>query len=168
MTPLPLPRPRHHHRPRRGRGFMMFEMLAALTLIAVAALFANQVLLGIIRTMGQVERQRQAQRDIDNVLRLLRTDVWSADALQLEAGVLTIDDGRAIWSIEPGDEVARIAGRLRRESAEPGQDPVTSRFDLPATPNLALHEAGVKLHLDEQRVLIVSQQRLLEPGERVP
>ncbi|MEX0887433.1 MAG: type II secretion system protein [Phycisphaeraceae bacterium] len=149
--------------PRR-HGTLLIEMIAALTLLSVAAMFASQFMMTSVTTMNRLERQREGERRVDHMVNRLRADVWSARAVRVDAQALTLDGERVRWSFEPGDERHRVVGRVRRHGADADDD----GFDLPVLPRLGEHALGVVVHLDEQRVILVSQHLVADAREEQP
>jgi hypothetical protein len=138
---------RHRHR-SRPRGFMLFEMLIALGVLAAFALIAVKLLTTSLRLAHDAGAARDRALRFESAVGVLRADVWGAAGVELPApgtARITLGDGSiAVWS-------ADAQGALSRTLTAPAGDGYPDRLEWAALapPGLAFERADGVLLLVE-------------------
>jgi type II secretory pathway pseudopilin PulG len=99
--------------PSNRRAFTLLELLGMLALLGVFMLISGQLFLMTTKLDRSSREQADQIARADNLLRLLRRDVWSATAMQTgESGLqLTTSPGQTIeWNFDSQGTLTRTAG----------------------------------------------------------
>lgn len=103
---------------RRSRcGFVLLEILAVITLMAVLGLISARLSTSVIKLMGQTGLNHTRAIRIDSAIRELRFDCWSAQSMSAAATNLnlTLPDNRQVaWTILPDGNLERREGQSTR------------------------------------------------------
>src|SRR6185369_2617877 len=105
----------HVRTPRRPGGYLLVEMLMALTLLVMFALIVTQLEGVAGKLIKQTEREEPALASFDGAVRQLRADAWASPALSVTGDTLRMEqpDGRAeSWAFDQ-------AGRSLTRTAKP-------------------------------------------------
>jgi len=102
------------HDPNVGRrGFTVLEILVVLSLMVTVALVATRLFRSTLRLTHQADASADMVARVDDAMRVLRGDVWSAGRIQTDderTVTLTGGDGAVItWHLLPGGTLTRDA-----------------------------------------------------------
>jgi prepilin-type N-terminal cleavage/methylation domain-containing protein len=150
------------YRKRVARGFMLIEIMVAISLLAVFALIATKLLVLGIKVPHEVGEQRDAIVRFDSVVTRLRDDVWQARSIkspdEKTLEIQTDSSGAVTWRIE--------AGAVLRTGADAKQ---TQRWELKEKLGFSGDGAGMVLNVAENagrtgKIQMLSERMLLESG----
>ena len=171
---------------RRARGFMLFEMLVALGLLAAFALIAVKLMTTSIKLSHDAAEADSRAVRFESALAVLRADAWNAVKFELPApgtARLTRGDGStAVWSADAEGGLSRTLsaadGRGYPESRAWGSLPPGLTFEQadgvlllvqPARakrPRGSRGEANLAAPAEPRRVPLLSQVNLARGKER--
>jgi prepilin-type N-terminal cleavage/methylation domain-containing protein len=145
----------------RHRGFTIAEMIMAVILVGVLMTLGAQLFQTVIRAGRSATDAHDAASSFDAAVAALRSDVWGASEIALDAGDSTVTlkgaDGSAItWSI--AEQTIQ-----RTQSGVP-----TRKWPIPANVRFAAQRPGLRLQLRGGRnfpageIDLISEVRLLE------
>ncbi|MEX2388336.1 MAG: hypothetical protein WD534_10675 [Phycisphaeraceae bacterium] len=152
---------------RHCRGATLIDMLALMALLGVFMLMTGHLFTQAMTLTRDGARYEHDVTQIDALVRHLRQDVWQAsafDAVDEHALELTLDEPtRITWRItRETSEMGERATHIVREVAGGADAAEPMRLKVRAPVRVEAEGAGVRLHVGEQAVTLVSQARLLE------
>ena len=154
---------RSANRLQRG-GFLFFELLFAIGMLAVASLLGAEVFRIASRAVSETVARQTSQLQLDQAMRHLRADVWDASAL--EPG-----DNHTLRIRTAGNEIIRwkTNGALTRIAADAARNLSWDRINAKVT--FAVRGPTVTVGVEEGpnavgHVVIISQGMLLQGGGR--
>lgn len=137
----------HRLRRRRARGFMMFEMLVALGLLAAFALIAVKLMTTSIKLSHDAAEADSRAIRFESALAVLRADAWNMVSFDLPsprtARLTRADGSLAVWSADAE------GGLSRTLSAADGRGYPERRAWAALPPGLTFEQAGGVLLLVE-------------------
>jgi len=144
---------------KRSPGFVLIEMLIAIGLLAVAGLIWTQVLRMAAQASRDISQQQPAEMRVDQAIRELRNDAWSASDVQFhDPHWLSIRSGEGVtieWRCDKGLSRQEGSGEPQRwEVVAPDLSFRVRRATI------VLELKGSKQTRDEQ-VEVVSETMLL-------
>lgn len=142
--------PHRVHRRRRARGFMMFEMLVALGVLAAFALIAVKLMTTSIKLSHDAAEADSRAIRFESALAALRADAWNMVSFDLPsprtARLTRADGSLAVWSADAE------GGLSRTLSAADGRGYPERRAWAALPPGLAFGQAeGVLLLVEPAR-----------------
>lgn len=162
----------------RPRGYALFEMVAAMSLVGVFIIVAGTLVNQVFAVQREAAQMEWATSRMDFALRELRQDVWAANAIDRQAEeriAIEIMGESALeitWRFEsdPSKNFPQ-RGWLVREAISNDENAAlsndqTMRYEIPLS--IEFREAddgGLTVVIDEQRVWLASQVLLGRPEE---
>lgn len=162
-------------KPNRS-GYILLEMVAALSLMTVFLVLAGQLFKQVASIQRDAVNMEWSVSQMEFALRQLRQDTWSASGLELmgeDAVTFEFAEGyRVAWSFaaEPSERFP-ARGWLRRERLESAvgetRGGVVQRYEVPARPTYTSPSPGrLIMVVGEQASLLSSQVMTAHRAER--
>ena len=145
---------------RSHRGFMLIEMMIVLSLLAIFAVAATQLMVLCIRVPKQVGQKRDQIVRFDLAMGRLRQDIWRANSLRcIDAHTLQIQS--------PGDQDVSWEARNGQISRSAGHSSTKERWSLGADVSFVSRPSGAEVDVREptgalDQIDMSSQAMLLE------
>ena len=140
----------------RCRGFSLYEMVVALSLMTTLLFLATHLFHADFRLIQDAEASQRGAARIDHALAALRRDVWASESASVKTSqslVLQLRDGTVTWTSDADGGVKRVQTGAADEQSWPATPPITFSAEGPV---VLLHigrkgaEANVELTSESQ------------------